>query len=207
MNNQQFIFDFETLGIDLLKGFPVLECAYGIFDADRFLTDPYTFEELVESVIVKDKFDIEHQVREFGYKIDSNTLEWWKSQDKDLQSIILKPSSEDIRIDKFIDNLMIMLYDNMNCQYWWSRSNTFDPIILYRMATDVNRMDELSNRLKHWNVRDTRTFIDAKFNFAPKMTSYILEEWKEKFEAHNSIHDVAIDVMRLQKLIIVENEE
>jgi len=67
-------------------------------------------------------------------------------------------------------------------------------------------MDELSNRLKHWNVRDTRTYIDAKFNFAPKMNSFILEEWQEKIEEHNSIHDVAIDVMRLQKLIIAENE-
>jgi hypothetical protein len=105
-----------------------------------------------------------------------------------------------------VDNMLNMLYSNPTAKYWWSRSNTFDPIILYRLATDVNRMDDISNRLKHWNVRDTRTFIDAKLSFAPNVTSFVLDEWKEKFEAHNSIHDVAIDVMRLQKLTQAENE-
>lgn len=205
MKGKHFILDFETLGIDLLKGFPVLECSYGIFDADRFLTNPYTLEELVEDVLKKDKFDVEHQIKEFGYKINQDTLNWWSKQDKTLRNKILKPSSLDIRVDKFIDNVLNLLYNNPSCEYWWSRSNTFDPIILYRMATDSNRMEELSNRLKHWNVRDTRTFIDARLDFAHGMTSFMIDEWKEKFEAHNSTHDVAVDILRMQKIVLLEN--
>jgi len=205
VKGKHFIFDFETLGTDLIRGFPVLECSYAVFNADRFTTNPYTFEELVETVIIKDKLEVTHQVTEFGYKIDPDTLAWWRSQDSSLAKIMLKPEPTDIRVSAFIDNVLKYLAENNQVEYWWSRSNTFDPIIMYRMCSDVGRIDEFNKALKHWNVRDTRTYIDAKFNFKRNMNCFTLKEWDTKFEKHNSIHDVAADILRLQKLVFEEN--
>jgi hypothetical protein len=207
MNGRHFIFDFETLGTDLLKGFPVLECSYAIFDADRFLSDPYSFDELVGSVIKRDKLNIEHQVKEFGYKIDQDTLTWWKSQDPKVMEKILKPTPQDLHTEEFVSNILTYLNKNPDVKYWWARSGTFDPMIMWRMCTDVQKITEFNYRMKHWLLRDTRTFIDAKLNFAPDMNSFVLKEWEEKFEKHNSIHDVAVDILRLQKLIMMENED
>lgn len=199
------ILDFETLGTDLINGFALLECSYASFDFERFHTNPYSFDELVEEVIQRDKFEISHQVNEYGYKIEQGVLDWWKSQDKTLVEKILKPTKKDITIKEFGLKFLDYVKKN-NISYWWSRSNTFDPIILYRIFNDINLRYELDGTLKHWNVRDTRTFIDAKLDFNKEMNSFVLPEWQKKFEKHNSVHDIAIDILRLQALIMAENE-
>lgn len=210
MEGKHFILDFETLGSDVLRAFPILECSYAVFDADRFLNEPYTFEELIGGVVLRDKINIEHQVKEFGYKIDNNVLNWWKEQDSKIVSEILKPSAKDLHVGDFIENI-IQLLEKHKPYYWWSRSNTFDPIILLRIADSVGRRYEIETLLKYWTVRDTRTYIDAKLNFAQKMNSFIPEsnerKWNEKFQKHNSVHDVAADILRLQKIVILENTD
>ena len=59
-----------------------------------------------------------------------------------------------------------------------------------------------------WRVRDTRTFIDAKFNFSTK-NGFVpvadTEYWEAAFEEHNSIHDISADIMRLQAIHRAEN--
>jgi len=164
MKNKHLIFDFETFGTDMISGFPVIDIAYYVFDANRFT----------------EKQDQAQNVRNR-----------------------IKPKSDDIDDTVFADQFLNYVNDNKP-EYWWSRGNTFDPIIIYRIFKDLNRSDEFNKICPHWAVRDVRTYIDAKFDFSVK-NGFVLPEWEEKFEAHNSVHDVAVDILRFQTIIRAEN--
>lgn len=204
--NQHFIFDFETLGQDVFQ-IPMLDCSYMTFDWDRFTTDnPYTLEELV-SLAQKDKLEMASQVKEFGAKYKQRDVDWWMSQSEDAKKV-LKPSASDIRVEEFFDNFTKYLKSAGKIKYWWTRSNTFDPIILVRYARLIDRGDEIDELLKFWLVRDTRTFIDAKLDF-PKNNGFMplsdAEYWEKTFVQHDSRYDIAADIMRLQTITRLEN--
>ncbi len=205
--NQHFIFDFETLGQDVFQ-IPMLDCSYVAFDWDRFTSDnPYTLEELVD-LSRKDKLQMIHQVKEHGAKYVQRDLDWWLSQSEDAKKV-LKPSAADIRVEEFINNFINYLKSVGKINYWWSRSNTFDPIVLQRWATVVGRQEEVGNLLKFWSVRDTRTWIDAKLNF-PKQNGFCPladeEYWNKTFVKHDSRYDIAADILRLQTIARLEND-
>jgi len=205
--NQHFIFDFETLGQDVFQ-IPMLECSYVAFDWDRFTSDnPYTLEEIV-SLARKDKLEMAHQVQEHGAKYTQRDLDWWLSQSEEAKKV-LRPSKSDIRAETFIDNFIEYLKEAGKINYWWSRSNSFDPIILQRWASVFGRQDEIGELLKFWLVRDTRTWIDAKLNF-PKKNGFIPladeEYWNSTFVHHDSRFDIAADILRLQTIARLEND-
>lgn len=204
MDRRHLILDFETLGTDTQKC-AVIDCAYTVFDWKRFTLEPYTFRELVETS-TRNKFDVAHQAKELGYKIDPGTLKFWQDQDPKVRKKIL-PSDEDIKLGEFVD-LMFDAAFNIKC--WWSRSNSFDPPILWRIAKDHSSFDRLHGRLPHWKVRDTRTFIDAKTNFELKENGFCpvadADAWNNAFEQHNCVHDIAADILRLQTLVRIEND-
>ena len=202
MTNWHFIHDYETLAQNCLNG-AAINCAYVVFDWDRFLDNPYTFEELVKETQY-DKFLVKEQVKDFGYKIEDSTLDWWKQQDKEVRKKIL-PDESDISLKQFCYNMFTYLKD-YDIKYWWSRSNTFDPIFTQRFAELSGMTNEFRESLKFWLVRDTRTFIDAKTNFNKKMNSFIPTPPHIVINKHDCIHDVAIDVLRLQALIRYEND-
>lgn len=199
--SKELIFDFETLGQNTIKC-PIIDCAYYIFDMDRFTgKNPYTFEELV-SEIKHDKVDVKDQIENFGFIIEKGTVDWWTSQGKEAQKKIV-PKSTDIPLNEFFDNMMGYVEDHGKIDRFWSRSNTFDPVILWRISASLNQQKRHDNNLQFWKVRDTRTYIDA-LGFFGINNSFTPEDdeaaWKKKFEKHNAIHDVAADILRMQKL-------
>ena len=200
---KHFIFDMETLGQNTQKCV-VLDCSWLTFDWTRFTENPYTFEELI-SLAHRSKLDVKSQV-EFGYKIEKDTLKWWEEQGPEARKKIL-PKPDDIDINTFMMKLISTL-DN-DIQYWWSRSNTFDPMILERLASDHGHLEKLNNLLKFWNIRDTRTFIDSKTNFNRKLNSFIPisdeKYWDQTFVKHDSSCDIAADILRLQTLTRLDN--
>lgn len=210
MTNQHFILDFETLGQDVSK-IPILDCSYMVFDWDRFTSNnPYTLEELLQNA-QKDKLDVVSQVKEFGASYTQRDIDWWLAQSVTAKKV-LKPSSEDIRIEKFIENIigyLKFMSNNTKINYWWSRSNTFDPLILESWSKVLGRQDEIYGLLKFWLVRDTRTFIDAKLNF-PKKNGFVPladeEYWNKTFVPHDSRFDIAADILRLQTITRIEND-
>lgn len=205
MDGKHFIFDFETMGQDQQKCV-TLECSYMTFDTNRFCSDnPYTFDELI-SESVRDKFKARAQMNEQGYILEPGTVQWWKEQSKEVRERVLNPTDEDITIREFCDNIIEYL-SKTKPYYWWSRSNTFDPIILQRLMTDLGLWREFDEKklLKFWAVRDVRTYIDAKFNFAKGMQSFIPmkdeERWNRVYMQHNSQHDIAGDILRFQTIL------
>lgn len=210
MAKLHFIFDFETMSQDLQKGV-LLDCSYVIFDWDVFYHEKgYTFREL-EQLVRRAKFDVAYQVKQLGYTIDKGTLEWWKSQDASVRDKI-QPSSEDVTPEWFLEDLGDYLEDKLRLplKAWWSRSNAFDPVILWRLTDNLVHSGSVPKHLTHWKIRDTRTFIDAKMNFTLKDNGFVPvedeEEWNRVFEKHNSSHDIIADILRLQTLTRIEND-
>jgi hypothetical protein len=72
---------------------------------------------------------------------------------------------------------------------------------MFEEASSKEAFDEL---LPFWAVRDVRTYLDTRFDFKLKRNSFcpIDDEmkWDRIFIKHNSAHDVAADVLRMQKV-------
>lgn len=192
-------FDFETLSINPCKC-AVINCAYVLFDMDRFHTNPYTFEELVDAVVVK-KLDVASQVRDFNYEVNGETLKFWKEQPPSVRAQAT-PKPTDISVETFVKEVANEL-NNVKITRWWSRGNNFDPVILRRLFLDVGQ--DIDPFLPYGGLRDSRTYIDTRFNFTLERPEFIpygpecsQEELSLKFEKHNSKHDIAIDILRIQ---------
>jgi len=201
-----FIFDVETIGQNV-HACPIIDIAYTAFTWDRFTSDPYSFEELVGSIQTS-KLSVEDQIRNYDCSYKKDDLKFWQQQSKEAFDKI-KPSKNDLTIPQMSAKLFSYLND-YKVDYWWTRSNTFDPIILWRIMDKIGEKDLLNEHLKWWRVRDIRTFIDAKFDFTLKKNGFVpvadIDYWNKTFVAHDSTHDVAADVLRLQTIIRAEND-
>lgn len=201
-----FILDFETIGQCARKA-PAIDCSYTTFIWDRFLEEPYTFEELISN-IQKSKLDIKHQVEKYDFSYKEEDLQWWMQKPKEVRKNIV-PKPDDLTIDQFVNKMIDYLRRSEKIEYWWSRSNGFDPVILDHLAMAIEKDKFLNEYIPHWKVRDTRTFIDAKFNFTTKNGFVPIadtDRWEQIFNAHDSTHDVAADILRLQAIHRAEND-
>lgn len=203
---KHLILDFETLGQDP-KSCIALNCSYTTFSFEDFKNDkPLSFNEILEKVHT-DKLSIEYQ-KKLGYTIEKQSVRWWMDKPKDVRRQAI-PSKEDVNIKVFLNNLFLVAKSG-DISYWWSRSNTFDPIILWRMASDEGLIDDMEQYLAYYKVRDIRTFIDTKFDFKLNYNTFCPYDdesvWNSIFKPHNSAHDVAADVLRLQKITRIEHE-
>lgn len=201
-----FILDTETMGSASINC-AVVDCSYVCFDWDRFTTDPYTFSEL-ESLAQRSKLDVAHQVKVFGFKVDKDTVDWWSKLPPEVRAMA-KPNKNDLTLNQFFDKLNSYLNGFNKIHYWWSRANSFDPIILWRLIDHRPDKNLINNKLPHWKLRDTRTFIDARANFPVKNGFIPFKDetkWAVTFKEHNSIHDIIADILRLQVLIRLESD-
>ena len=201
-----FILDFETIG-QCARLAPAIDCSYTTFVWDRFLDEPYSFQELI-SIIEKQKLNIKHQVEDYDFSYKQEDLNWWMEQPKEVRKNIT-PKPDDLSVTQFIEKMIDYLRRSEKVDYWWSRSNGFDPVILDHLSMAVNKDKFLNEYIPYWKIRDTRTFIDAKFNFTTK-NGFVpvadVEQWEKVFKAHDSRHDVAADILRLQAIHRAEND-
>jgi hypothetical protein len=203
-----FIFDFETMGQDIFH-IPILDCSYMTFDWNRFTSgNPYSLLELVESAQYE-KLNVKDQCTTYGAKFTKRDLDWWESHG-DLAKRVLTPSEKDVSVITFIDNFIKYLHiEPRKIGHWWSRANTFDPLVLQRWATIAGKFDTITQYLEPWLIRDTRTFIDAKLNF-PKVNGFVpisdQAYWDSTFVKHDSRFDIAADILRLQAICRAEDD-
>jgi hypothetical protein len=184
----------------------VIDCSVMVFDFDRFLTNPYTIESI--SYAKRFKLSVTDQVKNYGFEIDKSTLQFWEEQSPEVRANIA-PKKSDLTVKEFVKQFHEFLIESPKIDYWWSRSNTFDPIILSRLFAAEGKLLHLDEYLKYWRVRDTRTFIDAKLNF-PKENSFSplvdSDKWNKVFKKHDSSWDILADVLRLQQIYRAEND-
>jgi hypothetical protein len=185
------IYDYETLGKDP-QTLPILSCAFLSFDTDRFTTNPYSFSELVSSC-VEYKFSVEDQVKNYGKKIDQDTLKWWGERPKELRDSQMTPRPDDLPLTALYD---IMVEECDGAEAIYTRGNTFDPIVTERVMKDIGKAEPYP----WWVIRDTRSMIEGMSYGAGIKNSFIPEGLNDHFIAHDPCHDIAMDVMRLQTL-------
>ena len=205
-NRKDFIFDMETLGARV-HSCPVVDMAYTTFEWDRFVQEPYSFQELATNMKTV-KLSVKDQVDNYGCKFTKEDVQWWEKLPKEARDK-LKRTPNDLTVVKFCDTILQYLREQVNVDYWWSRGNTFDPVIISRLMDDTNNEYIFKEYLKFHKVRDIRTHIDAKLNY-PKKNGFVpvsdVEYWEKAFVAHDSTHDVAADIMRLQAIHRAEND-
>ena len=203
---KDLVIDFESIGQNVLK-LPVVDVAYATFIWERFIEEPYSFEELTQQVQTH-KFSVKDQVDRFGCSFTKSDVAWWDKQSKEARSK-LKPSENDLTYEEFSAKMFEYLRNEQKIDYWWSRGNTFDPVILERIMNTMGNHLLMGEYLRWWRVRDIRTYIDAKFNFTTKNGFVPVADtdyWEKAFVAHDSTHDVAADILRLQAIHRAEND-
>lgn len=189
------IYDFESLSQNPIDGV-ALCMALVTFDRERFFKagDLYTYDELLHKTKYI-KFNVEDQVKNWGRKIQKDTLQWWSEQSKEAQEL-LKPEPDDHTIAElypfFIKHVKI---EDLKVVY--TRNNTFDPIFLNSILVQTGH--ELP--YKWWLIRDTKSTIDGMaWGQNDIRDSFIPPGLEDHFVAHDPRHDVVMDVMRLQYL-------
>lgn len=176
----------------------VLNIAALNYTEDRFLDDPYTFDELVGKAQTI-KFDVKEQVEVYGRKIQKSTLDWWKKQSKEAQRQML-PHKDDVSIDQ-LHKFLIDDHRAAKMDKIYTRSNTFDPILVLTLFEACGQKDPVP----WWLIRDTRSFIDGVVWGAGIKNTFVPPELKDKIIKHDSAHDIALDVFRMQYVLRVVN--
>jgi hypothetical protein len=200
------IIDFETFGKNA-KNCAVIDCSVFVFSWDKFISgEPYTTKDILRAK--RFKLSVKDQVSNHNWVVEQDTVNFWQSQSQEVRSKI-SPKSDDLTVAEFVNEFHQFLIDSPPISHWWSRSNTFDPIILWRLFESQSKTLVLDEYLKYWRVRDIRTYIDAKLNF-PKVNGFtpIQDEefWNKVFKQHDSSWDVLADVLRFQTITRAEND-
>ena len=197
--------DCETLG-PKAEDCVVIDFSVIVVDSERFLNKPYTLNDISE--VQKLKLSVKDQVDNYNWKVYNSTIKFWESLPAEARKNIT-PKPNDLSVKEFTTRFINYLADFGKIDYWWSRSNSFDPVILSRLFDSQEKYLALNEYLPHWKVRDIRTFIDAKLDF-PKKNGFVPIDdeklWTETFVEHDSSWDVLADVLRMQKIVRIEND-
>lgn len=201
--NLNFIGDYETLSQDQFTCI-AFNYAYFLFDWDRFTKNPYTAEELLDSIQVA-KFDVSEQ-KKLGWKTQKKTVEWWMSQEKEVKMQAL-PSEDDITLEDFKNKLNYYL-NGIKVNNYWNRGCDFDPVIFKRMMIAADNEEIFEKNLPYWSLMDVRSFINGSTDFKYRNDFVPMEDedkWNRIFKKHNSKHDVMADILRLQIVTRLRN--
>lgn len=201
---QHVIFDCETMSADAREA-AVIDFSVFIFTEERMLSDnPYSLNDYKN--VRKFKLSLKDQVSQYKYKVSESTKQFWLEQSKEAQAHI-KPLPDDLSLQDF--SREFLLYLNTNCigyrfDRWWTRSNTFDPVILQRIMDSTGGTEAFNKLCPHWLLRDTRSYIDGALSF-PKENGFCPIEdedlWKRTFVLHDSAWDCLADTLRIQAIL------
>ena len=199
--------DFETMGDDVLEPCAAIDMSIIVGDTDKMLSDnPYSCKDLV--LAKRFKLSIADQVTNHGFVVQDSAVKFWQEVSPEARKHI-KPSKEDLTVEQFINELINHLNSIGKFDYWFSRGNTFDPIILQRLFKVIGKTYTFKEYFRYNRVQDMRTHINAKMD-NPVTTNIIPIQddqfWKSVFVEHDSCWDVLADLLRYQTILRLEND-
>lgn len=197
MTTESLIFDFETLSLERHRC-AVLSLAAIKFDESRFISDPYTWEELLDSA-KSIKFDVKEQVEKYNRHVSQDTLDWWSKLPEAAKEASFYPTKNDSELESIYPFMMSVIPQTLHHVY--CRGNTFDPIVLDYILRDIKQPD----LWPFYKVKDTRSLIYGLSYGTHIKDSFVPEEYRDGFIAHDPIHDIAMDVIRIQYLVQIVN--
>lgn len=199
--------DFETMGDDVLEPCAAIDMSIIVGDTDKMLSeDPYSCKDIV--LAKRFKLSIADQVTNYGFVVQDSAVKFWQDVSPEARKHI-KPSKEDLTVEQFINELINHLNSIGKFDYWFSRGNTFDPIILQRLFKVVGKTYTFKEYFRFNRVQDMRTHINAKMD-NPVTTNIVPIQddqfWKSVFVEHDSCWDVLADLLRYQTILRLEND-
>jgi hypothetical protein len=201
--NNCLIFDFETLSKNQQRGV-VTSLALLNYSTERFLENPYNFQELLGACHYI-KFDIEEQVKKYNRVMDKETIDWWVKQGDEAKKQIT-PSSDDVSIDRLYD-FLLQKVEFSGLKKIYTRGGSFDPNFLESVLADCGKEVPFQWRM----MRDTRSFIEGMGIGIPKFQNdFNLKSFEGVFIKHDPRSDIVADVMRMQamtRLILLDEWE
>lgn len=202
---KHLFFDAETMGQNAMDC-AVIDFSAVIVSTEKMMSDePYRLDSIDE--VQRFKLSIQDQVDNYGFVVYDDTIKFWQGVSKEARQNI-KPLKTDLTVEEFTVRFLQFLTKAGKIDYWWSRSNTFDPVILWRLFNVRNKYQHMNAHLHYGRVRDIRTYIDAKLDF-PKKNGFVpIDEhiWSKKFVEHDSRWDVLADVLRMQRIVRAETD-
>ena len=199
--------DFETMGADVLDPCAAIDMSIIVGDTDKMLSDnPYSCKDVV--LAKRFKLSITDQVTNYGFTVQDSALKFWQEVSPEARKHI-KPSKDDLTVEQFINQLITHMNTIGKFDYWFSRGNTFDPIIIQRLFKVVGKTYTFKEYFRFNRVQDMRTHINAKLNnpVTTNITPIQDEEfWKSVFVEHDSSWDVLADMLRYQTILRLEND-
>lgn len=198
--------DCETFG-QPTHNCAVIDFSFFVVDTERFISNnPYNTKDIEN--VKRFKLSVKDQVDNYNWMVYKDTVEFWQSQPAPARKRVM-PKDDDLTVTEFVNGLISYMNSQGKTDYWWSRSNTFDPVILARIFDAKEKHQEFKQYFPHWKVRDIRTYIDAKLDF-PKKNGFVPlkdeAEWSKVFIEHDSSWDVLADVLRMQAIVRAEND-
>jgi hypothetical protein len=199
--------DFETMGDDVLEPCAAVDMSIIVGDTEKMLSDnPYSCKDVI--LAKKFKLSVKDQVSNYGFVVQDSGVKFWQEVSPEARKHV-KPSADDLTVEQFINQLINHLNTIGKFDYWFSRGNTFDPIILQRLFKVVGKTYTFKEYFRFNRVQDMRSFINAKMEY-PVTTNItpIQDEvfWKSVFVEHDSAWDVLADLLRYQTILRLEND-
>lgn len=181
------IFDFETLSHRPQEAIVV---SFGAI-AGRWTDDIHDLRANGFYTVIDAKSQ-----KEYGLKHSTETMEWWKKQSEEVQSILFQ---EGLNIKD------VLLAFNEWCSnkgvdqktQVWIRAPHFDYTLIYNLYVKVLGTETLP--FSHWKVRDSRTacgiLYKSKNGYAPGSNEVFK---REGIVQHNALEDSLKDFLQLR---------
>lgn len=190
-----FIFDTETLGKS--PDGIILDISCLVFDLDQ-VENPPNFIDLVNSG-KQWKLNIQNQIN-IGRKKDSKVIEWWMNKSDEAKKV-LKITGEEILLTDALEDFDTYLYQNginRKESLGFCRGMSFDfPLLVnalsYKYGSDTFNYEPC----RFWNQRDVRSIISGLLLDDNRTTTPLRKGILQGFVKHNSLHDIAKDVLMI----------
>jgi len=161
------------------------------------------FEELFWRMIKNGlylKLDVASQVKNYGRKISTDTLDWWKQQGDEAQSV-LNPKPDDMSLVEMNDKTNAWLKENSNSKMKVYTRGMIDARWYQSMIEESLGLKCGKNgTIPWWNFRDVRTAVDELL--AQDSNGYLPKTYKHLVDVpglvkHDSLHDAALDALNI----------